>query len=373
MSNKDARLIFPKYTKTQVRKAGDAVRSNSLTQEQEKIIENWRSSHNHILNTWLVTLLHRIQKEHIPATTGQRLKRKNTIYDKLKRDGTSAMSLPRMYDIAGCRVVFDTLADLYNFRDAMLATARFRHKRIKKHHKDYITKPKNSGYRGIHDIYEYKADPRRPKHWDGLFVEIQYRTKYQHAWSTAVEVSDIVKKSRTKFSDKANVEQNKFFQYASEIIARTYESSQSCCKDMSDRELVNSFIRLESKLGLLKLLESINVLSLTLSENDKRAIIIWLHIENDEPNVVTLPFKKLSEANKKLFELEKEYPQDDIVLVKSDNAGNIRNVFKNYFTDAIDFVKYIKAGLAALNEGKSLTDIGEPSKRIPMQLVLFED
>ena len=353
MSKADSSLISPKYSKTQVNNAGEHVRSKKLTEEDEKIIENWRSSHNHVLNTWLVILIHRIAREKIPAITGQRLKRKNTIYDKLQRPDTHAMSLARMYDIAGCRVVFDNMEDLEDFRESMLNNSRFLHKRIKKYHKNYIKNPRSSA-------------------WDGLFIEIQYRTKYQHAWSTAVEVADIVRKSRTKFSDSAYADQNRFFQYASEIIARVYENSTSCCPELSDEELVEEFKALERQLNLLKVFKSIKVIQPEIEDNDKRALIIRLHIDNDEPVVTTIPFISTSEDNIKLYELEKEYPEDDIVLVKADKISSIRNIFKNYFTDTIDFIKYIEHGIIALKKGKRLTDIKTNRQRKRRQLLLFE-
>ena len=381
MQKKDKRLIFPEYTRTQVKNAGNRIRANSLTDHDEKIIENWRSSHNHILNTWFVTLVHRIERVDFPIFLGQRLKRKNTIYDKLRRPKTQSMSLERMYDIAGCRMVFENMDDLYNFRDSMLTETRFGHKRIKKHHKDYVEKAKDSGYRGIHDIYSYKGDPRRNRirsaisrkePWDGLFIEIQYRTKYQHAWATAVEVADIIKKSRTKFSDDADAEQNQFFKYASEIISRVYEGYRSCHSSLSDEELVNGFNEIEQRINLLQILKSVKVIKTNISDKDKKAIIIHLHIKDFVPDIEIRSFKSTNEASKKLLELEKKFPADDIVLVKSDKISSIRNIFRNYFTDAEDFVKYIEDGLVALCEGRVLFETVPKQVRRPKQLTLFD-
>ena len=374
MSKNDKRLIFPEYTKAQVHKAGELVRKEIITPETERIIENWRSSHNHILNTWLVIFIKRIQKERFKAVVGQRLKRKNTIYDKLKRPETNKMSLERMYDIAGCRIVLNTLGDLYHFRDSILHNTRFFHKRIQKYCKDYITTPKKSGYRGIHDIYAYKSDPRRRSNWNGLFVEIQYRTKYQHAWATAVEIADIIKHSRTKFSDVANIEQNTYFQYASEILARVYENSKSCCPDLPDEELINRFLELDKKLNVLKILKSMDVLKLDVPDNYKRALIIRLYSEEDKIKIMIYTFKSNAAASKKLFEIEKEHPDDDTVLVKSDKVSSIKNIFKNYFIDAGDFVNYIKQAVIALRNEKVLTDIEEdPAFRNKnRQLSLFD-
>lgn len=371
---RDKRLIYPEYTKNKVRRAGELVRVGNITADTEKIIENWRSSHNHILNTWLVIFIKRIQKEHFRAVVGQRLKRKNTIYDKLKRPETNKMSLDRMYDIAGCRIVLDTLGDLYDFRDSILHNTRIYHQRIKKYHKDYISAPKKSGYRGIHDIYAYKSDPRRPDNWNGLFIEIQYRTKYQHAWATAVEIADIIKHSRTKFSDVVDAEQNTYFKYASEIIARVYENAKSCYSYLSDEELVKSFSFLEQKLNMLKILKSMDVLKLDVPDSYKRALIIRLYSEDDKIKIETYTFKSNAAASKHLFEIEKEHPNDDTVLVKSDKVSSIKNIFKNYFIDAGDFAEYIKNGVNALKRGKMLTDVEPDStrQRKTKQLSLFE-
>lgn len=382
MQKKDKRLIYPEYTKSRVKKAGDAIRSNSLTEQDEKVVENWRSSHNHILNTWFVTLIHRIERGDVSVFLGQRLKRKNTIYDKLRRPGTDSMSLERMYDIAGCRMVFDNLDDLYNFRESMITESRFGHKLIKKHHKDYIEKPKDSGYRGIHDIYSYKGDPRRNRirgktphkePWDGLFIEIQYRTKYQHAWATAVEVADIIKRSRTKFSAAADVEQNQFFKYASEIISRAYEDSKSCYPLLSNEDLMNGFNAIEQRINLLQILKSVKSIKTNISDKGKKAIIIRLHIENSVPKIEIKSFKSTTEANNRLLGLEKEFPSDDIVLVKADKISSIRNIFRNYFTDAEDFVKYVEYGIVALREGRVLFETKPKRIRRPIQLTLFDN
>ena len=52
---------------------------------------------------------------------------------------------------------------------------------------DYINHPReDTGYRGIHLIYRYRSD-RKKRAWNGRKIEVQLRTKLQHAWATAVE------------------------------------------------------------------------------------------------------------------------------------------------------------------------------------------
>lgn len=369
----DKRLIAPEYTNSQVAHAGNMVRKGRITDHCEKIIENWRSSHNHVLNTWWVILFHRIQKLNIDATAGQRLKRRSTIYDKLtNRPEMPGMSLRRMYDIAGCRVVFDNEEDLYFFRESILTESRFKHKYMKQYHKDYIRSPKDSGYRGVHDIFSYKSDIGRPEKWNGLYVEIQYRTKYQHAWATAVEVADVIKKSRTKFSDKADAKQNEFFKYASEIIARVYENHTSCFPDLSDQEVVNKFKKINNEIQLLDLLHSVNKSNLDFRDKNKKALILRQVTNNGEVHVESEAFKSTSEANSRLYELEKAFPDDNIVLVKADNISDIKNIFRNYFTDSKAFVSCIKEGIKFLSAGKRAPVNRSPRQKQRKQLFLFD-
>jgi putative GTP pyrophosphokinase len=86
-----------------------------------------------------------------------------------------------MDDVAGCRLIFPDIPALYAFREA-LHKARFQHERkngIDKY--DYIKNPKETGYRGIHDIYEYDVRSDTGQASKGLLLELQYRTRVQHA------------------------------------------------------------------------------------------------------------------------------------------------------------------------------------------------
>jgi hypothetical protein len=61
------------------------------------------------------------------------------------------------------------------------------------------------------------------KPWNGLLIEIQYRTYPQHAWATAVEVAGLLTHNNPKFG-QGSPELIEFFSIASELIARCYES-----------------------------------------------------------------------------------------------------------------------------------------------------
>ena len=111
------------------------------------------------------------------------------------------MALSRMHDIAGCRLIFSSVDELNEFRAGVL-TSRASHELIGERNRyNYIMTPKASGYRGVHDVYKYNVNSYSGTPWNGLRIELQYRTIVQHAWATAVEISDIVNATRLKFSE----------------------------------------------------------------------------------------------------------------------------------------------------------------------------
>ncbi len=106
-----------------------------------------------------------------------------------------------MDDVAGCRLIFESIEELNLFRKKF-HKAKFKHRRRNDLDKyDYIKNPKNTGYRGIHDVYSYDVNSSEGKKYKGLQVEIQYRTLIQYAWATAVEVVGFVTESQPKFQE----------------------------------------------------------------------------------------------------------------------------------------------------------------------------
>ncbi len=73
-------------------------------------------------------------------------------------------------------MVFGTFDELEAVRNSM-HNARWRHSLTHETNRyDYIKNPKPTGYRGIHDVYEYNVNSVGGIPWNGLKVEIQYRT-----------------------------------------------------------------------------------------------------------------------------------------------------------------------------------------------------
>lgn len=264
------------------------------------------------------------------------------------------MQLARMDDVAGCRLIFNDIDSLYEFRKKFIK-ARFHHKRKNDLEKyDYIKNPKDSGYRGIHDVYSYDVNSEKGKDLKGLLVEIQYRTGIQHAWATAVEVIGFITSSQPKF-EKGDKRYQHVMALASEILARSYENKVGPFPEMTDIDLVKEFVEKEKQINLLSILKGLNSTNVEISEN-RNAILIFS--PSGELEIKT--YRSGPEALRALFELEAEQTGNDIVLVKADTTEEVRFAFKNYFSDAQDFIQLVEQGCEIL-AGKNISSIDRVS------------
>ena len=89
-----------------------------------------------------------------------------------------------MQDIGGCRSIVRNVAQVRKIV-ANYEKSDIKHKVFQTD--DYIDKPKESGYRGVHLIFKYFSDKNET--YNGLKIEVQVRSNLQHAWATAVETT----------------------------------------------------------------------------------------------------------------------------------------------------------------------------------------
>ena len=68
-------------------------------------------------------------------------------------------------------------------------------------------------------------------------------------------------------------------------------------------------------------------------------------------------YRDAPDALRALFELEKQMPDRDIVLVRADTGEDVRLAFKNYFSDARDFIRLIEDGCTKLTGAKNIHDV----------------
>jgi len=342
-----AKGIAPLHSRSIVTRSGNAIRDGVATDDDRAVLENWRASHVHVINTFQANLRRRTKNTNF--LVGQRLKRRVTIEDKLRRH--NGMNLARMHDIAGCRVIFPDIKSMLEFRETF-NSSRSKHQRITKERDqfNYLNTPKTTGYRGIHDVYKYDSYAASAAQWNGLSIEVQYRTKAQHAWATAVEIADLLTKSRGKFSNEDNNYMN-FFRVCSEILARHEEDMNSCYQTKSRRQLLEMYDKCISEMNILEILSrNTQIGQNKIQDVFKKGLntLLVYPYDKEESGIFleVTAIKSTRVALEKYEEAEKEWGgKADVVLVRAEDTDALRKVFQNYFVDSSDFVKYVNRGL----------------------------
>lgn len=337
--------VSPKFSKSRVNRAGEAIGAGNASAEDIEVMENWRASHAYVLNTFQATLRNRTRDT--AAVVGTRLKRRATIENKVRR--YPDMRLARMHDIAGCRIIFDTVEKLLDFRND-LHNARFNHRRRGADNEErwnYLVNPKPDGYRGIHEVYEYDVKSEGGKTWNGLNVEIQFRTFAQHAWSTAVEVAGLLTLNKPKFG-QGSQELLEQFQIASELIARYYEGSTACLPDLAISRLKYKFHECENHTRIIDLFRRVNtkVVDIDFRKNN---ILVFPYVKVEDENASDLEiysFDNVFRAIDRYNQLEEKMSDNaDVVLVRADSFDNMKVTFRNYFADTTEFVQMLQNAL----------------------------
>ena len=207
--------IVPGYSRGRVNRAGWALaRTDSRApkvREDLRVLNNWRAAHSFPLNE----LHHRLRALAAPIGSdtiiSQRLKTTPSTLAKLRR--FPRMQLARMQDMGGCRAALDTVAQVRELHEVH-RRAGWEHRLVRD--VDYIDRPKPSGYRGVHLVYRYRGDGNSP--FNGILIEVQLRTKLQHAWATAVETAGAFLQRALK-SSEGEEEWLHFFALASSALA----------------------------------------------------------------------------------------------------------------------------------------------------------
>ncbi len=112
---------------------------------------------------------------------------------------------------------------------------------------------------------------------------------------------------------------------------------------MQVNELLKHFFELDHELGLMRLLRGLNA-----ADSDVRAKrnVILMFSETEELKIRS--FANATEALRVLFEMEQNNPGKDIVLVRADTSEDVREAFRNYFSDAREFIDLVERGCEEL-------------------------
>ena len=340
----------PEYTSNEYNLAGKVLVSGAVPNMSLdmalQIINNWRSSHYHPLNTFQRRLRLKANSIDGSSLVAQRIKRLSSIRHKLDRFET--MRLLQMQDIGGCRAIVSTIEHLEKLVTIMASRDKARSGRGLKHklvyEKDYIKNPKPSGYRGVHFVFKYNSD--KIKIYDGLKIEIQFRTFLQHSWATAVETASIFTGQALK-SSIGEQDWLRFFSLASSAMATFFEGTPLIPNTPTNsdelRNEVRKYYHLLGVAGHLRAYsEAMKILDVT-EMPDTHYYLLYLDAEKKIIRVTPYKQGQLEKAAAEYLDVEKSIRDKNIdaVLVSADSVASLRKAYPNYFVDTDMFISFL--------------------------------
>lgn len=345
----------PAYARETFNAAGNALIGNDTQglgiDQALGIINNWRSSHAFPLNALHVTLRGRAKKVDANVLTAQRLKRLSSIEAKLRR--FPDMKLTQMQDIGGCRAVVKDIAEVEKliiaYRKGIAKNPKKRHAFLSE--KDYISKPKSDGYRSHHLVYRYHSRARKYAAYGGLKIEIQVRTKLQHAWATAVEIISTFTGQALK-SNVGDERWKRFFQLMSSEIALR-EKKPLVPDTPTDRvELIKELRELVETLQVQTAITGWGTGVQIVSERAKgKGVHNYLLSLDSKKRIIThIGFTKheMPEAQRQYLAAEAanvDKPWIQTVLVSVDSVAALRRAYPNYYLDSQAFSQAVSRAI----------------------------
>lgn len=309
------------------------------------VTENWRNCHGLPLSRVRRDLRARMRQLEMKGIVAYRLKRFVSVLMKLVREPT--MKLSQMQDLGGCRAILNSIEDVNRLYDSYRSVNASQYiRRQDNRYFDYLSDPKEDGYRGIHVVCRFSAYRNTYNPWDGQRIEIQIRTKLQHAFATAVETVTTFSSSPLKFGAGPK-DWRRFFSLVGSAFA-FQERTALVPKTPTNYEALVGEIRLYARrLDVRRKLEHWREMLRAAPQVDTKGFSWLLLSLNLKDNTVSVTgFKENELARNAIAEREKAIAagaQEDAVLVSVNSLGELRAAYPNYYGDTRRFLKALKA------------------------------
>lgn len=325
------------YSRSKIIKSGKIIRKADSTEEQleeaTKVIDNWRAAHAFPLHVIYMHLRRMASGKNI--IVAERLKRLDSIIKKLERE--TSMSLWMMQDLGGCRFIVPDLNDVYFYAEKY-DLSRKRH--IFKEKYDYIANPKPSGYRSLHMVYEYHSD-KSDTYNKNMLIEIQYRTRLQHVWATALETMGLFTKQALK-AGQGEKHIKRFFV----LVASLFAIREGCPvvpgTAADETELISELEQINDEHHIL---ETLNAIRIAVQHEDnvvndrKGYYLLILNYNTHRLRIRTYLPSRFDTAEDTYTQIEKNRHESNIdaVLVRAKSFKELKSAYPNYFTDIGEF------------------------------------
>jgi hypothetical protein len=339
-------MAFPKpqFTKGEINRAGEILAEDSPLIEDldwtANVLGNWRACHGYPINTFQATLRARLKTIDDTAIVAQRLKRTISIVEKLRRFDT--MRLARMQDIGGLRAIVSNVAKVRELRETY-SRIHFKHVLISE--KDYIANPKTDGYRSVHLVFRYCND--RAPDYNGFAVELQIRSRLQHAWATAVETMGTFLRQALK-ARQGERSWLEFFEITGSAFAFIEKSPLvPGYEKLTRHETYRKVAEAERDLGVLQKLRGFSLAVDAITTERGRGSYHLIILNSSKKTVSVRPYgtDNLQEAMDDYARTESRISSGEpieAVLVSAGPIELLRRAYPNYFLDTNEFVRRVE-------------------------------
>ncbi len=331
----------PHFSKREVRRAGDALRGQLLwtpgsSDEAARIFRiayDWRNSHAYPMRRIRQEMAGKVKKLNVDAFTAARTKRMSSIRKKLANQST--MELTQIQDLGGARAVYTSLADL-NILVSAYRNGISRHDL--KRDTDYVVNPRVGGYRSHHFVFAYSPE-EDDEAFNGRLIEVQIRTRFQHAWATAVEAVGLVRREDLK-GGVGDKDWLRLFDLMSFELSDLDNGKPD--HTFADRKRRREELKqLDNKIDASSFLRDIGQ-AFRASESYMNSSARYYSLQYDGENqTVTIKGFSSSVGGAEFYSSAEtaDTSSRNTVLVEVDKVENLRAAFPNYYLDVAQFSK----------------------------------
>jgi hypothetical protein len=254
-----------------------------------------------------------------------------------------------MQDIGGCRAIVQNIFRLKRLiKSYKSGTAKNPTRRHVLHKiNDYIAEPKGDGYRSYHLVYRYCSVATKHRVFNDLKIEIQLRTRLQHAWATAVETVGTFTGQPLK-SGGGEQEWRRFFALMGSAIALREKCKPVPGTPVDKKELVHELRELTHTLNVRAVLEgwrtSLNIVQSGRVSQDSVAFLLEIDPVAWQVSFGGFSKNQLEQASELYLKREKELavkpiPGAQVVLASANSLRALRSAFPNYYLDTRVFIE----------------------------------